>query len=92
MVQWWLKKGVDGFRFDAIAHIVKAEGYPDALNPGGTPTVRAYDMFSNLNHVHTLLQNLHDQVLYYYDIMTVGRPPGLGRSRRWIMSETDAAS
>ncbi|AIQ43371.1 alpha-glucosidase [Paenibacillus sp. FSL R7-0297] len=78
MVEWWLKKGVDGFRFDAIAHIVKAEGYPDALNPGGTPTVRAYDMFSNLEHVHTLLQNLHDQVLYYYDIMTVGETSGLG--------------
>lgn len=92
MVEWWLKKGVDGFRFDAIAHIVKAEGYPDALNPGGTPTVRAYDMFSNLEHVHTLLQNLHDQVLYYYDIMTVGKPRVLGRSRRSIMSVTDGAS
>lgn len=78
MVQWWLKKGVDGFRFDAIAHIVKAEGYPDAHNPGGTPTVRAYDMFSNLSHVHTLLQNLHDRVLYFYDIMTVGETSGLG--------------
>lgn len=78
MVEWWLKKGVDGFRFDAIAHIVKAEGYPDAHNPDGTPTVRAYEMFSNLDHVHTLLQNLHDSVLYFYDIMTVGETSGLG--------------
>ncbi|WP_379130721.1 alpha-glucosidase [Paenibacillus sp. sgz500958] len=78
MVQWWLKKGVDGFRFDAIAHIVKTEGYPDALNPNGAPTVRAYEMFSNLENVHTLLQNLYDKVLYYYDIMTVGETSGLG--------------
>ncbi|MBY9078602.1 alpha-glucosidase [Paenibacillus sp. HN-1] len=78
MVAWWLKKGVDGFRFDAIAHIVKAEGLPDAQNPNGTKTVRAYDMFSNLEHVHTLLQNLNDQVLYFYDIMTVGETSGLG--------------
>lgn len=78
MVAWWLKKGVDGFRFDAIAHIVKAEGLPDAHNPGGTITVRAYEMFSNLEHVHTLLQNLNDKVLYFYDIMTVGETSGLG--------------
>ncbi len=25
MIRWWLKKGVDGFPFDAIAHIVKAK-------------------------------------------------------------------
>lgn len=78
MVEWWLKKGVDGFRFDAIAHIVKTKGYPDADNPGGTPTVRAYGMFSNLADVHTLLQNLYDKVLYFYDIMTVGETSGLG--------------
>lgn len=78
MVEWWLKKGVDGFRFDAIAHIVKQQGLPDAENPHQSPTVRAYDMFSNLENVHTLLQNLYDKVLYFYDIMTVGETSGLG--------------
>ncbi|RUT29902.1 alpha-glucosidase [Paenibacillus zeisoli] len=78
MIQWWLKKGVDGFRFDAIAHIVKAQGLPDAENPNHLPTVRAYQLFSNLDKVHTLLQNLHDKVLYFYDIMTVGETSGLG--------------
>jgi len=43
MVKWWLQKGVDGFRFDAIAHIAKAKGLPDADNPQQTPTVRAYE-------------------------------------------------
>jgi len=78
MVEWWLKKGVDGFRFDAIAHIVKQQGLPDADNPHQTATVRAYEMFSNLDDVHTLLQNLYDKVLYFYDIMTVGETSGLG--------------
>lgn len=45
MVEWWLKKGVDGFRFDAIAHIVKAEGLPDADNPDKRTLVRAYQLF-----------------------------------------------
>ncbi|MEF2966011.1 alpha-glucosidase [Paenibacillus sp. M1] len=78
MVAWWLKKGVDGFRFDAIAHIVKQKGLPDADNPHRAPTVRAYEMFSNLEDVHTMLQNLYDKVLYFYDIMTVGETSGLG--------------
>ncbi|SDE62430.1 oligo-1,6-glucosidase [Fontibacillus panacisegetis] len=78
MIEWWLKKGVDGFRFDAISHIVKAAGLPDADNPNQTATVRAYDLFSHLDDVHTLLQNLFDNVLYLYDIMTVGETSGLG--------------
>ncbi|MGG0461999.1 glycoside hydrolase family 13 protein [Priestia aryabhattai] len=78
MVSWWLDKGVDGFRLDAIAHIVKAENLPDAPNPTGLPYVRAYKLFSNLEKVHTLLRNLYEEVLYKYDIMTVGETSGLG--------------
>ncbi|OXL86043.1 glucohydrolase [Paenibacillus sp. SSG-1] len=78
MVEWWLKKGVDGFRFDAIAHIVKAVGLPDGDNPDQLPTVRAYELFSNLENVHTLLNNLYERVLFHYDIMTVGETSGLG--------------
>lgn len=78
MIHWWLKRGVDGFRLDAIAHIVKEQGLPDAHNPHQTPTVRAYELFSNLEKVHTLLQNLNDEVLYFYDIVTVGETSGLG--------------
>ncbi|GKS13648.1 alpha-glucosidase [Paenibacillus chitinolyticus] len=78
MVHWWLGKGVDGFRFDAIAHVVKAQGLPDADNPQHLPVVQAYQLFSNLEKVHTLLHKLNDRVLFNYDIMTVGETSGLG--------------
>lgn len=78
MIEWWLKKGVDGFRLDAIAHIAKAVGLPDGDNPHQLPTVRAYDLFSNLEHVHTLLHQLYTELLFHYDIMTVGETSGLG--------------
>ncbi|MDO7906771.1 alpha-glucosidase [Paenibacillus sp. JX-17] len=81
MVQWWLKKGVDGFRFDAIAHIVKAEGLPDGENPEHLPYVQAYHLFSNLDKVHVLLRKLNEDVLDEYDIMTVGETSGLGPER-----------
>jgi oligo-1,6-glucosidase len=78
MVHWWLEKGIDGFRMDAIAHIVKAEGLPNADNPDHLPSVQAYKMYSNLEKVHNLLKNLYQRVLFGYDIMTVGETSGLG--------------
>lgn len=33
MVNWWLDKGIDGFRVDAITHIKKRDGFPDLPNP-----------------------------------------------------------
>ncbi|WNQ13839.1 alpha-glucosidase [Paenibacillus aurantius] len=78
MVRWWLDKGIDGFRFDAIAHIVKAEGFPDADDPDNRPVVPAYQMFSNLEKVHDLLRDLNRKVLLNYDLMTVGETSGLG--------------
>lgn len=78
MVRWWLDKGIDGFRLDAIAHIVKAENLPDAPNPTNLPYVRAYTLYSNLEKVHTLLRELNEKVMYMYDIVTVGETSGLG--------------
>ncbi|HEY2493827.1 MAG TPA: alpha-glucosidase [Paenibacillus sp.] len=78
MIHWWLKKGIDGFRFDAIAHIVKTVGLPDADNPNHLPTVQAYELFSNLENVHTTLNQLYNQLLFHYDIMTVGETSGIG--------------
>ena len=33
MFNWWLDKGIDGFRVDAISHIKKVVGFPDLPNP-----------------------------------------------------------
>ncbi|WP_379152407.1 alpha-glucosidase [Paenibacillus sp. sgz5001063] len=78
MIRWWLEKGVDGFRFDAIAHIVKTRGLPDAENPQHLTVVQAYQLFSNLEKVHVMLKRLNEEVLMDYNIMTVGETSGLG--------------
>lgn len=33
MINWWLDKGIDGFRVDAISHIKKEKGLKDIPNP-----------------------------------------------------------
>lgn len=89
MVHWWLEKGVDGFRFDAVAHIAKAEGLPSAHNPGNLPVVPAYQLFSNLEQVHSILKQLNDNVLKPYGPMTVGETSGLGPEQALAYVGTD---
>lgn len=70
MIEAWLKKGIDGFRLDAISFISKAPGFPD--HPG----LDAY-IFDRKNMIHgpeyhAYLRELYQSVLSKYDIVTVG--------------------
>ncbi|KGE18527.1 glycoside hydrolase family 13 protein [Paenibacillus wynnii] len=73
MISFWLDKGVDGLRMDVINLISKTPGLPSAgeeeLDWGG-------QYFMNGPHVHEYLQEMNEQVLSKYDIMTVGETPG----------------
>ncbi|MBB6022411.1 oligo-1,6-glucosidase [Paenibacillus sp. JGP012] len=89
MVHWWLEKGVDGFRFDAVAHIAKADGLPSAHNPNNLPVVQAYELFSNLEQVHAILRKLNNMILKPYGPMTVGETSGLGPEQALAYVGTD---
>ncbi|WP_435074061.1 glycoside hydrolase family 13 protein [Halorubrum sp. HHNYT27] len=71
MMRWWLKKGIDGFRMDAINLLSKAEGYPD-----GDPTAGLVgeERFFNGPRLEEYLSGLVD-VLDEYDAMTVAEMP-----------------
>jgi alpha-glucosidase len=47
MINWWLDKGIDGFRVDAISHIKKKPGLPDLPNPKGLDYVPSFDGHMN---------------------------------------------
>ncbi|SDD02640.1 oligo-1,6-glucosidase [Paenibacillus sp. UNCCL117] len=66
MMRFWLDKGIDGFRLDAIALLAKSEGYPDAANP---EDIR---YLTNNPGLHAYLKEMNDKVLRHYDIVTVG--------------------
>jgi oligo-1,6-glucosidase len=78
MVKWWLDKGIDGFRVDAINHIGKADGFPDDPHPEDENHSTGYPYYSNLPMVHDQLQKLNREVFSQYDIMTVGETSGIG--------------
>ncbi|MFD2042940.1 alpha-glucosidase [Ornithinibacillus salinisoli] len=77
MMRWWLDKGIDGFRMDVINFISKVPGLPDAPNPNGEKYVSGTKYFKNGPRIHEFLQEMNQEVLGNYDIMTVGEMPGV---------------
>jgi alpha-glucosidase len=77
MINWWLDKGIDGFRVDAISHINKEEGLKDMPNPKRLPYVSSFEKHMNVKGIHTYLQELKEKTFAKYDIMTVGEANGV---------------
>ncbi|MDQ6595898.1 glycoside hydrolase family 13 protein [Bacillus salipaludis] len=77
MINWWLDKGIDGFRVDAISHIKKEPGLKDMPNPDGLKYVPSFDKHMNVKGIHTFLKELKEETFAKYDIMTVGEANGV---------------
>lgn len=76
-VNWWLDKGIDGFRIDAISHIKKRAGLPDMPNPKKKKYVSSFDMHMNQEGIHEYLKEFKDRTYANYDVMTVGEANGV---------------
>ena len=70
MMDWWLQKGIDGFRMDVISLISKPTGLPDG-EPGANGYAPA-TLAANGPHVHEYLREMNRRVLSKYDLLTVG--------------------
>ena len=89
MVNWWLDKGIDGFRIDAISHIKKTPGFPDLPNPENKKYVPSYDGHMNRPGIEVFLQELKEETFDHYDIMTVGEANGVSieQADEWVGEE-----
>ena len=77
MINWWLDKGIDGFRVDAISHIKKEEGLTDMDNPKELKYVESFEKHMNVEGIHKYLEELKERTFDNYDIMTVGEANGV---------------
>ena len=75
MMEWWLDKGIDGFRMDVINMISKVKGYPDGKTIPGSRYGDRLPYVMNGPHVHEYLQEMNHKVRSKYDVMTVGETP-----------------
>ena len=79
MVNWWLDKGVDGFRLDVINYISKDAGLPD-----GDESIGRFIGYQGIEHyyygpnLHRYLHELHENSFARHHAFAIGECPGLG--------------
>ena len=76
IVDFWLSKGVDGFRMDVISLISKRLAFEDVPNDMSFIDVME-KVYANGPRVHEFLKEMNQEVLSKYDIVTVGEGPGV---------------
>ncbi len=72
MVNWWLDKGLAGFRIDAIINIKKDLNFPDYAPDGPDGLASCTAMVDNVDGVGVFLQELKHETFDKYDAFTVG--------------------
>jgi len=76
MMRWWLDKGIDGFRIDAICHMKKEPAMSDMPNPLGLHFVPSFERHLNYDGLLDYVDDMSEQVFKRYDIVTVGEMNG----------------
>lgn len=86
MMNWWMEKGIDGFRIDAISHMKKLPGMPDLPNPKHLPCVPSYAGHMNIEGIHDYLNDICKNTFSKYDVMTVGEANGVSveQAEDWV--------
>ncbi|MCI8292559.1 MAG: alpha-glucosidase [Hespellia sp.] len=72
MINWWLEKGVAGFRIDAIINIKKDPTFPDFEPDGADGLTGCWRMVESVDGVGDLLEDLKKHTFQKYDAFTVG--------------------
>lgn len=87
IVEFWLKKGVDGFRLDVINYISKAQGLPN-----GDEFIGSLMGYTGIEHyyygpkLHQYLHELKTEAFEPYNAFSVGETPGIGREMAKLLS------
>ncbi|GEQ33967.1 alpha-glucosidase [Marinilactibacillus psychrotolerans] len=66
VAEFWLDKGIDGYRLDAFIHMEKAGGYPDARYADPGKLVSAEEFFANLPQVDDYLREFSARIRETY--------------------------
>ena len=87
MINFWLDKGVDGFRMDVINYISKTPGLPDGDTTIGELMgfmgVEKYYYGPRLNE---FLHEIYENTFKKYDAFSVGETPGLGMEQARLLT------
>jgi len=89
MMNWWLDRGVDGFRMDVINLISKTLPLADgAVDPGMTYSYD-FSLVSDGPRMHEFLHEMNQRVLAGKNLITVGEMPGVTVDEARLYSAAD---
>lgn len=69
IMNWWVKKGVDGFRMDVINFISKVPGLPESADGNGKP------YYENGPRIHEYLREMNREVVENNGLVMIGEMP-----------------
>ena len=77
MMNWWLDRGVDGFRMDVVNMLSKVTTLPDGPSQSNSKYGNGHPYFINGPRAHEFLQETHREVFAQRDaeLLTVGEMP-----------------
>lgn len=79
MMNWWLDKGIDGFRMDVINFISKTPALPEANSFLGMLTgYKGAEYYFYGPRLHEYLHEMREKTFGRYDVYTVGECGGAG--------------
>ena len=79
MMNWWFKKGIDGFRMDVIPFIAKDTTFPVITQEELDKNYQGrWDIFmASGPHLHDYLKEMNQEVLSKYDCMALAEGAGM---------------
>ncbi len=89
ILNFWLDKGVDGFRLDVINYIGKGEDLPD-----GSEAIGAMLGYRGIEHyffapaLHDRLHEMYEKAFGPHDAFTVGETPGTGINMNRLITDS----
>lgn len=87
MINWWLEKGIDGFRLDVISFISKTQGLPDGNDVIGTLMgFKGCEHYFYGPRLHEFLHEMNVNTFGKYGAFTVGECQGTGIEMSKLMT------
>lgn len=77
MINWWLSKGIAGFRIDSITFIKKDQDYGDAPVDGSDGLGSVKHKTRNRPGIEKFLAELNRETFQNYECVSVGEAPGV---------------
>lgn len=72
MMDWWVDKGVEGFRVDAISYLDKPQDFPDSMQPALPDGYSFPDCLAGRPGTHAYIQEMNRRIYTPRSVLTVG--------------------